>query len=90
VGLNVVVPIAAAGPVPYLDPVESRLASRGWFDGDEVELTVELADPATGAVSWQRTLREGIDPRDAKALSALVDRALAGMPFGQKQSVQGS
>ena len=90
VGLNVVVPIASAAPVPYLDPVESRLASRGWFDGDEVELTVELADPATGAVSWQRTLREGIDPRDANALSALVDRALAGMPFGQRQSAQGS
>ncbi len=77
VGFNVAVPLAAAAPVPYVDPAESRLASRGWFDGDEVELTLELADPVTGAVSWQRTLRAGIDPRDAKAVSALVDRALA-------------
>jgi hypothetical protein len=84
-GFNVVVPVVPIAPVPYADPVESRLESRGWFDGDEVELTLELADPRTGAVSWQRTVREGIDPRDEKALTALVDRALADMPFGHRQ-----
>ncbi len=84
-GLDVVVPIGPVAPVPYADMQESRLASRGWFDGDEVELTLELADPVTGAVSWHRTLREGIDPRDANAVAALVDRALAGMPFGGRQ-----
>ncbi len=85
VGLSVVVPVGPVAPLPDVDPGESRLASRGWFDGDEVELTVELADPTTGAVSWRRTVREGVDPRDASALSALVDKALAGVPFGRKQ-----
>ncbi len=84
VGFNVLVPIGPAPPVPWVEPTESRLASRGWFDGDEVELTLELVDPATGDVSWHRTVREGVDPRDPGALSALVDRALAGQAFGQK------
>jgi hypothetical protein len=77
-------------PLPYPDPGESRLASRGWFDGDEVELSVELADPRTGDVSWRRTVREGIDPRDPVAVSALLDKALWGMPFGQRLIAPGS
>lgn len=85
VGLNVVVPVGPVAPVPYAEPEERRFASRGWFDGDEVELTVELADPTTGAVSFSRTVREGVDPRDAGAVAKLVDRALWGMPFGQRQ-----
>ncbi len=85
IGLNVLVPVGPVAPVPYAEPEPSRLASRGWFDGDEVELTVELADPTTGAVSWSRTIREGVDPRDAGALEKLVDRALWGMPFGQRR-----
>jgi hypothetical protein len=82
VGFNVMVPL---GPVP-MDPglprIESRLSSRGWWDGDEVELTLELVDPRTGQVSWQRVVREGVDPRDPKAMTSLVDRALADVSFG--------
>ncbi|HEX9292028.1 MAG TPA: hypothetical protein VF904_21105 [Anaeromyxobacteraceae bacterium] len=84
IGFNVMVPVGPAPPWPGAEPSESRLASRGWFDGDEVELTVELADPGTGTVSWRRTVREGADPRDPAALAALLDRALADQPFGAR------
>ena len=88
VGFDVVVPVAPVMPVPYADP-EPRLSARGWFDGDEVEMTAELVDPGTGAVSWRRTVRAGIDPRDANAVSALLDKALWGMSFGQRQGAAG-
>ena len=83
-GLVVMVPVeplpADRGLAPS-DPLESR----GWFDGDAVELTVELTERATGSVTWRRTVRDGIDPRDPAALSRLVDRALDGLPFGQRR-----
>lgn len=85
VGLDVAVPAGPPPPYAGLPPAEAWLASRGWFDGDEVELSAELVDPATGAVRWHRTLRGGVDPRDPGAVAALVDAALAGLPFGQRQ-----
>lgn len=85
IGLNVVVPVGPVAPIPYAAAGDPLLGSRGWFDGDAVELTVELVDATTGAVSWSRTVREGTDPRDANAVSRLLDRALWGMPFGQRQ-----
>ncbi|GEJ57675.1 hypothetical protein [Anaeromyxobacter diazotrophicus] len=85
VGLNVAVPAGPPPPYAGLPPAEAWLASRGWFDGDEVELQAELVDPATGAVRWHRTLRGGVDPRDAGAVAGLVDAALAGLPFGARQ-----
>jgi hypothetical protein len=86
-GVSVFVPAGPVPPIPWVEPTEVRLASRGWFDGDEVELTVELVDPVTGAVSWHRTLRDSIDPRDTDAVYALVERALEGEPFGQRKGV---
>ncbi len=83
-GFQVAVPLGPLPPPPGAQPIDARLEERGWFDGDEVELTVELADPATGAVSWGRTLREGVDPTDPGAVSALLDHALDGLPFGQR------
>lgn len=82
IGLNVAVPVEPPPPLLGLPPTDAWLGSRGWFDGDEVELSVELQDPATGAVRWHRTLRGGVDPRDAGAVAGLVDEALAGLPFG--------
>lgn len=95
VGIGVVVPIEPYGPgpaAPGLAPGivsadaadDAWLARRDWFDGDEVELALELRDARTGAVRWARALRGGADPRDARAVSALVDRALEGVPFGQR------
>ena len=81
-GIGVVIPLEPGPPPPWIAPTDAWLASRGWFDGDEVELTLELADPRTGAVSWHETVRDGIDPHDGGALSRLLDRALEGQPFG--------
>ncbi len=84
VGLEVAVPVEPPPPLLGLPPTDAWLASRSWFDGDEVELSAELQDPATGAVRWHRTVRGGVDPRDPGALAGLVDEALAGLPFGQR------
>ena len=84
IGLNVAIPVGPPPPLAGLPPTDAWLGSRGWFDGDEVELSVELQDPRTGEVRWQRTVREGVDPRDAGALARLVDHALWGVPFGQR------
>jgi hypothetical protein len=85
-GLAVAVPAEPLSPPPGAPSSDALLAGRGWFDGDAVELTVELADPETGTVSWRRTLSEGVDPADPAALSAMVDRALAGLPFGSRSA----
>ncbi|HET9595315.1 MAG TPA: hypothetical protein VFP65_07030 [Anaeromyxobacteraceae bacterium] len=87
IGLSVTVPSPSPGPwapPPGAIPMEQRLSSRGWFDGDEVELSVELVDARTGVPSWRRIVREGIDPRDGAAVARLLDRALEGLPFGQR------
>ncbi len=84
IGFNVAIPVGPPPPLAGLPPTDAWLGSRSWFDGDEVELSVELQDPQTGEVRWHRTLREGVDPRDAGALARLVDRALWGLPFGQR------
>lgn len=84
IGLEVAVPVQPAPPLLGLPPTDAWLASRGWWDGDEVELSAELQDPATGAVRWHRTVTSGVDPRDPAAMAALVDAALEGLPFGRR------
>lgn len=83
-GMSVAVPIGPP-PVPWATPTQQWLASRGWFDGDAVELTAQLVDPATGEVRWQQIVKDGTDPRDAAAVTRLVDRVLAGLPFGERR-----
>jgi hypothetical protein len=81
IGFDVVVPVGpyAAPPTPGEPTSDSWLSGRGWFDGDEIELSVELTDPVSGAVTWRRVVRESADPRDAGAVARLVDRALLGL-----------
>jgi len=85
-GLHVFVPIGPgpapwAGPTPAPPTLESRLSGRGWFDGDEVELSAELRDRPTGTVILSRALRQGADPRDPRALRAMVDELLRDQPY---------
>jgi hypothetical protein len=91
VGFNVLIPPPGAplAPPPGAPPMEARLAERGWFDGDEVELTVELVHPETGVPSWRRVVRDGVDPGDPAALTALLERALQGQPFGRRAAPAG-
>jgi hypothetical protein len=87
IGLSVVVSSPSPGPgapSPGVPPMEERLRSRSWFDGDEVELSVEIVDARSGVPSWRRIVREGIDPGDAAAVTGLLDRALEGLPFGAR------
>jgi hypothetical protein len=88
VGFNFVVPVGpyAPAPVPGVVSTDAWLGNRGWFAGDEVELTVEGTDPATGALRWRRVVKDGIDPRDGEAVARLVDRALAGVEWGPPEA----
>jgi hypothetical protein len=81
VGFDVVVPVGpyAAPPTPGEPTSDSWLSGRGWFDGDEIELSVELTDPRSGAVTWRRVVRDSADPRDRGAVARLVARALEGL-----------
>lgn len=85
------VPADAPPPlVPGPPPLEERLAlgERGFFDGDEVVLDLELRDARTDALLWQRTVRSGADARDADAVAALVGEALAGEPWAAPRTAQ--
>jgi hypothetical protein len=83
-GFNVAIPVGAPPPLAGLPPTDAWLASRGWYDGDELELSLELQDPTTGAVQWRRVVKGGVDPADRNAVAGLVDHALADVPFGHR------
>jgi len=87
-GIHVHVPLApmaaVPGPagVPYGAPtLPSRLAGRGFWSSDEVELVFELRDVASGQVVWSRATRAELDVRDARRLREVVDRALWDQPW---------
>jgi hypothetical protein len=64
----------AAIRLPPLPPLE--LDERGFFDGDTLRLELTLVDRATGAPSWVKRVEKDVDPRDPRAVRALLDRAL--------------
>jgi hypothetical protein len=66
----------AVPPAPEL-----HVASRGFFARDETVLELDLFDRATGGLIWSKVVRDGVDPRDARAVTRLVDRALAGQEW---------
>lgn len=60
-----------APPEPL--PVERR----GFFDGDRLVLDAVMVDPATGEVRWSKRVARSVDPRDVKAVRAVVDELFA-------------
>jgi hypothetical protein len=65
---------ATAIVLPPLPPL--GVEERGFFDGDLTRLELTLVDRATGAPRWVKRVEKDVDPRDAKAVKALLDRAL--------------
>jgi hypothetical protein len=63
--------VALAPPEPI--PVESR----GFWDGDRLVLDAVLVDPATGEVLWRKRVAKSVDPRNVKAVRAVVDELLS-------------
>jgi hypothetical protein len=53
---------------------------RGFFDGDQTLLEVDVVDRATGNVLWTRRVKSGADPRDHGEVARLLDEALADLP----------
>jgi hypothetical protein len=69
-------------PVEPVEPTfERRLPRRGFFDGDEIEVILELWDSRSGELLFSRAVYGEADPRNPREVRALVDRALAGQPW---------
>jgi hypothetical protein len=64
----------AAISLPPLQPLE--VERRGFFAGDALRLELTLVDRSTGDPLWVKTIEKDVDPRDGKAVRALVDGAL--------------
>jgi len=56
------------------------LDKRGFFDGDETILEVDVVDRASGTVLYTKRVRGGADPRDRADIARLLDQALADLP----------
>jgi hypothetical protein len=68
-------------PLPPLPDMEKLpLEARGFFDGDQTLLEVNVVDRATGNVLWTRRVKSGADPRDRGEVARLLDEALADLP----------
>lgn len=79
-------PPPAAEPEPVIElavpPLpDLSVTTRGFFAGDETVLEVDLFDRGTGALLWTKVVRDDVDPRDARAMTRLLDRALAKEPW---------
>ena len=79
VGLGVYVPPVAPDYPPEAAKDAEFLEGRGWFDGDATALTFELVGPDTGEVLCRSSVAGGEDPRDARAVSRLVEEGLRGL-----------
>jgi hypothetical protein len=64
-------PTVTVAPPPPLD-----LSDRGYFAGDLLRLELLLVDPDDGAVLSSKTVTRDVDVRDARAVRAIVARAL--------------
>jgi hypothetical protein len=67
---------AAITHVMLPPPPPLEVARRGFFARDSTRLELTLVDRATGTPLWVKTVEKEIDPRDAKAVRALLDGAL--------------
>jgi len=61
--------------LPELPPL--KLAGRGFFDGDDTILALDLYDRESGALLWSNVVRSNIDPRNRDDVEDLFVRALA-------------
>lgn len=60
--------------LPPLPPLE--LDERGFFAGDLTRLELTLVDRLTGRPLWVKRVEKEVDPRDPRAVRALLDGAL--------------
>ncbi len=80
-----VVDAASVAPPPLDELAEVSLppprpldvADRGFFAGDALRLELVVVDPRNGTPLWTKVVEGNVDPRDARAVRRLLDRALA-------------
>jgi hypothetical protein len=71
---------AAFGPPQHLTlppPPPLPVDSRGYLDGDALEVELTLVERSTGLAAWRKVASGEIDPRDRDAVRALVRPLLA-------------
>lgn len=90
VGFEVPIPLPEAVPLPEAAPPYTppsfppfEPTQRGFFDGDEALLDLQLVDSRTGAVIWSASVRGLIDPRDREEVSRLLDDVLRDQPWAR-------
>jgi hypothetical protein len=67
--------------LPELPPFQ--LQRRGFFDGDDTLLELDLVDRASGALLWSNQVRSNIDPRSRDDVDDLFVRALDNVSWAQ-------
>ncbi len=93
VGIDLPIPLPEGGPPPeaappWVEPPPPPFdpKARGFFDGDETLLDLELEDERTGEVLWSASVRGWIDPRDSEEVSRLLDEVLRAQPWARPPS----
>lgn len=75
---------AARDPREALPPLpDLELERRGFFDGDDALIELDLVDRADGRLLWDRVVRGDADARDGEQIGALVESALADQPWAR-------
>jgi len=69
---------------PLADAVTFSVHDRGFFAGPQTAIQLDLLDRATGELLWSKAVSAEADPTDAKAMSKLVDHALAGQSWARR------
>jgi hypothetical protein len=86
VGLEIPLPAPPEPPPPYVPPPPPTMPveERGFFDGDEVVIDLYLQDARSGDTLWSASARDWADPRDAAAVTRLLEQALAGHAWARR------
>ena len=70
---------------PLDETVSFPVDDRGFFAGPHTALQLDLLDRSTGRLLWSKAVSTDEDPRDARAIAALVREALAGQRWAIAQ-----
>jgi len=69
---------------PLAEVVSFPVQDRSFFAGPQTAIQVDLLDRADGRLLWSKAVSAEAEPTDAKALSKLLDEALAGADWARR------
>ncbi len=71
---------------PLAEEVNFRVEDRGFFDGPQTAIQLDLLDRATGRLLWTKAVNAESDPLDAKAVSRVLDEAFADASWSRQRT----